>query len=157
MVAGVTWPSILPPGWTVEWDPASAEEEHEEWWDRLPHLSVYLSLVLFRCTSNNDDHFCKNSEADVINWYSLMYGFMLYCICSVTHHQVRLWYLILSVASSDLIRGIDELFPFKCGLASKVGLRHLSRNNSGSSATAGIGACTTTEESIKYKYHPLSK
>jgi hypothetical protein len=30
MVAGVTWPSILPPGWTVEWDPASAEEEHEE-------------------------------------------------------------------------------------------------------------------------------
>jgi hypothetical protein len=30
MVAGVTWPSILPPGWTVEWDLASAEEEHEE-------------------------------------------------------------------------------------------------------------------------------
>jgi hypothetical protein len=30
MVAGVTWPSILLPGWTVEWDPASAEEEHEE-------------------------------------------------------------------------------------------------------------------------------
>jgi hypothetical protein len=29
----------LPPGWTVEWDPASAEE-HEERWDRLPHLSV---------------------------------------------------------------------------------------------------------------------
>jgi hypothetical protein len=26
----VTWSSILPPGWTVEWDPASAEEEHEE-------------------------------------------------------------------------------------------------------------------------------
>jgi hypothetical protein len=30
MVVGVTWPSILPPGWTVEWDPTSAEEEHEE-------------------------------------------------------------------------------------------------------------------------------
>jgi hypothetical protein len=59
MVAGVTWPSILPPGWTVEWDPTSAEEEHEEWWDMLPHLSVYLSLVLLRCTSNNDDYFCK--------------------------------------------------------------------------------------------------
>jgi hypothetical protein len=27
------------------------------------------------------------------------------------------------------------LFPFKCGLASKAGLRHLSWNNSGSSAT----------------------
>jgi hypothetical protein len=26
----VTWPSILPLGWTVEWDPTSAEEEHEE-------------------------------------------------------------------------------------------------------------------------------
>jgi hypothetical protein len=26
----VTWPSILPPGWTVEWDPTSAEEEREE-------------------------------------------------------------------------------------------------------------------------------
>jgi hypothetical protein len=40
------------------------------------------------------------------------------------------------------------LFPFKCGLASKAGLRHLSRNNSGGSATAGIGARTTTEESF---------
>jgi hypothetical protein len=54
----VPTPSILPPGWTVEWDPASAEEEHEEWWDMLPHPSVHLSLVLFRCTSNNDDYFC---------------------------------------------------------------------------------------------------
>jgi hypothetical protein len=26
----VTWSSILPPGWTVEWDPTSTEEEHEE-------------------------------------------------------------------------------------------------------------------------------
>jgi hypothetical protein len=24
-----------------------------------------------------------------------MYGFMLYCICSVPHHQVSTWYLIL--------------------------------------------------------------
>jgi hypothetical protein len=86
-----------------------------------------------------------------------MHGFMLYCICSVTHHRVRLWYLILSVALSDYNRGIDGLFPFKCGLASKAGLRHLSWNNSGGSATAGIGACTTTEESIKYKYHPFPK
>jgi hypothetical protein len=60
---------------------------------------------------------------------------MLYCICSVTHLRVRLWYLILSVVVSDKIRGIDGLFPFKCGLASKAGLRHLSWNNSGSSAT----------------------
>jgi hypothetical protein len=64
---------------------------------------------------------------------------MFYCICYVTHHRVRLWYLILSVASSDWIRGIDGLFPFKCGLASKAGLRHLSRNNSGSSATTRVG------------------
>ena len=49
------------------------------------------------------------------------------------------------------------LFPFKCGLASKAGLMHLSWNNSGGLATAGIGACTTTEESINYKYHPFSK
>jgi hypothetical protein len=49
------------------------------------------------------------------------------------------------------------LFPFKCGLASKVGLRHLSWNNSGGSATAGIGARTTTEESINCKYHPFQK
>ena len=86
-----------------------------------------------------------------------MYGSMLYCICSVTHHRVRLWYLILLVASSDYIRGTDVLFLFKCGLAFKVRLRHLSWNNSGGSATAGIGACTTTEESIKYKYHPFPK
>jgi hypothetical protein len=49
------------------------------------------------------------------------------------------------------------LFLFKCGLASKAGPRHLSWNNSGGSATAGIGARTTTEESINYKYHPFFK
>jgi hypothetical protein len=59
-----------------------------------------------------------------------MYGFMLYCICSVPHLRVS-------------------------SLASKVGLRHLSWNNSGGSATAGIGACTTTEESVNYNYHPF--
>jgi hypothetical protein len=36
------------------------------------------------------------------------------------------------------------LFPFKCGLASKAGLRHLSWNNLGSSATAGIPGVTKT-------------
>ena len=43
------------------------------------------------------------------------------------------------MCSSDLpswtIRGTDDLFLFKCGLASKVGLRHLSWNNSGGSTT----------------------
>jgi hypothetical protein len=49
------------------------------------------------------------------------------------------------------------LFLFKCGLASQVGLRHLSWNNSGGSATDGIGARTTTEESINCKYHSFQK
>jgi hypothetical protein len=31
MVDGVTWPTTLPPGWTVEWDAAPAGEEQEEW------------------------------------------------------------------------------------------------------------------------------
>jgi hypothetical protein len=26
----VTWPTTLPPGWTVEWDVAPTGEEHEE-------------------------------------------------------------------------------------------------------------------------------
>ena len=84
-----------------------------------------------------------------------MYGFMFYCICSVPHLRVSTWYLILLVALSDQIRGTDVLFLFKCGLASKVGLRHLSWNNSGGSATAGIGACTTTEELINHNYQPF--
>jgi hypothetical protein len=48
-----------------------------------------------------------------------------------------LLYLLYASPSSEyvLFRGIDVLFPFKCGLASKAGLRHLSWNNSGSSAT----------------------
>jgi hypothetical protein len=64
-----------------------------------------------------------------------MYGFMLYCICFVPRLRVSTWYLNLLVASSDKIRGTDVLFLFKCGLAFKVGLRHLSWNNSGGSAT----------------------
>jgi hypothetical protein len=30
MVDGVTWLATLPPGWTVEWDAASAGEGQEE-------------------------------------------------------------------------------------------------------------------------------
>jgi hypothetical protein len=30
MVDGVTWPTTLPPCWTVEWDAAPAGEEQEE-------------------------------------------------------------------------------------------------------------------------------
>jgi hypothetical protein len=53
----------------------------------------------------------------------------------VPHLRVGTWYLILLVALSDKIRGTDVLFPFKCCLASKVRLGHLSWNNSGGSAT----------------------
>ncbi len=28
------------------------------------HLSIYLPLVYFRCISNNDGYFCKNSDDD---------------------------------------------------------------------------------------------
>jgi hypothetical protein len=38
------------------------------------------------------------------------------------------------------------LFPFKCGLASKAGLRHLSWNNSGSSATRPSFLSSITSE-----------
>jgi hypothetical protein len=74
-----------------------------------------------------------------------MYGFMLYFICSVPHHRVSTWYLILLVASSNWIRGTDVLFLFKCGLAFKVGLRHLSWNNSGGSATLLTGPSATKQ------------
>jgi hypothetical protein len=30
MVDGVTWPTTLRPGWTIEWDAAPAGEEKEE-------------------------------------------------------------------------------------------------------------------------------
>jgi hypothetical protein len=49
------------------------------------------------------------------------------------------------------------LFLFKCGLASKAGLRHLGWNNSSGSATAGIGACTTIEESINHNYQTFQR
>jgi hypothetical protein len=68
-----------------------------------------------------------------------------------------MWYLILLVALSDLIRGTNNLFLFKCGLAFKAGLRHLSWNNSVGSATAGIEACTTLEKSINHNYQPFQK
>jgi hypothetical protein len=49
------------------------------------------------------------------------------------------------------------LFRFKCVAASKAGLRHLSWNNSSGSATAGIGANTTTEKSISREYQLFKK
>jgi hypothetical protein len=158
MVVGVTWPSTLPPGWTVEWDPTSAREVHEEWWARLPHPPLSLPLVNFCCIKNNGYYFCKNFDDDVITLIiPLNYGFMLYCIFFVPHLRVSMWYLILLVALSDFIRGTDGLFLFKCGLAFMAGLRHLNWNNSGGSATAGIGVCTTSEKSINHIYRPFQK
>jgi hypothetical protein len=99
MVAGVTWPSTLPPGWTVEWDPTSAGGVMGQ----APHHPIYLPLVKFRCNTNNDYHSCKKNSDDVVITLStsLMYSFMLYCICSVPHLRVSMWYLILLVALSD--------------------------------------------------------
>jgi hypothetical protein len=68
-----------------------------------------------------------------------------------------MWYLILLVALSDSNRGTDVLFLFKCGFAFKAGLGHLSWNNSSGSVTAGIGACTTSEESINHNYRRFQK
>jgi hypothetical protein len=44
----------------------------------------------------------QNSDDDVITLStSLIYGFMLYCIFSVPHLRVSMWYLILIMALSD--------------------------------------------------------
>jgi hypothetical protein len=43
MVAGVTWPSTLPPGTMVQWDVASAGEDQEE---RLGQASPCYSVSL---------------------------------------------------------------------------------------------------------------
>jgi hypothetical protein len=56
MVSRLTWPSTLPPGWTVEWNPTSAGDDQEERWTRL-RLTSYLSLVKFRCNKNNVYYF----------------------------------------------------------------------------------------------------
>jgi hypothetical protein len=54
------------------------------------HLSVYLSLVLFRCTSNNDDYFCKNSDDDVISLILLNVWFyaLLYLLCDSPSSEI---------------------------------------------------------------------
>jgi hypothetical protein len=46
----VTWPTTLPPGWTVEWDAAPVGEEQEEWDrpDPIPRFQRYrLSAVVY--------------------------------------------------------------------------------------------------------------
>jgi hypothetical protein len=43
----------------------------------------------------------NSSDVVIILSTSLMYGFMLYCICFVPHLRVSTWYLILLVALSD--------------------------------------------------------
>jgi hypothetical protein len=41
MVDGLTSPTTLPPGWTVEWDATPAGEEQEEEW---LGLALFLTL-----------------------------------------------------------------------------------------------------------------
>ena len=31
MIASLTWPRTLPPGWSVEWDPTSGNDDNAEW------------------------------------------------------------------------------------------------------------------------------
>jgi hypothetical protein len=46
MVDGVTWPTTLSPGWTVEWDATSAGEDQEQWamLCPTPHLSMLVVI-----------------------------------------------------------------------------------------------------------------
>jgi hypothetical protein len=52
MVDGVTWPSTLPPGWTVEWDAAPAGDEEEEEWARPCPVPQHLTLSTIRYSLN---------------------------------------------------------------------------------------------------------
>jgi hypothetical protein len=49
-----------------------------------------ISLVLFRCTSNNDDYFCTNSDDDVINLILLNVWFyaLLYLLCDSPSSEI---------------------------------------------------------------------
>jgi hypothetical protein len=71
----------------------------------------------------------------------------------VPHLRVSYWYSILDKwlyqTRSEGLTGYSDLSVL---LPLRVRLRHLSWNNSGGSATAGIGANTITEKSISYEY-----
>jgi hypothetical protein len=70
----------------------------------LPHLSFYLSLVLFRCIPNNDDYFCKNSDDGVIYLILLNVWFyvLLYLLCASPSSE----YVVL-----DPVSGLVGLDP----------------------------------------------
>jgi hypothetical protein len=75
MVDGVTWPSTLPPGRTVEWDAASAGEDQEEYWARpcpIPQYRRYLlsGPLLRTCYLLSNSDLCNSSS-------TLICGFML--------------------------------------------------------------------------------
>jgi hypothetical protein len=50
MVDGVTWPSTLPPGWTVEWDAASAGEDQEDVRPKIcirnNNIYIYIYMII---------------------------------------------------------------------------------------------------------------
>jgi hypothetical protein len=73
----------------------------------LPHLSVYLSLVLFHCIPNNDDYFCKYSDDDVIYLILLNIWFyvLLYLLCASPSSE----YVVL-----DPVIGLVGLDPRDC-------------------------------------------
>ena len=75
MVDGVTWPSTLPPGWTIEWDAALAGEDQEEYWARpcpIPQYRRYLlsGPLLRTCYLLSNSDLCNSSS-------TLICGFML--------------------------------------------------------------------------------
>ena len=54
----LTWPSVLPPGWSMEWDPSSTSINSVEWchaWayhDINPTMFVYNRVLLFHCRNS---------------------------------------------------------------------------------------------------------
>ena len=50
MIASLTWPRTLPPGWSVEWDPTPANDDNaDDVMYGLHHDILYrrLELILF--------------------------------------------------------------------------------------------------------------
>ena len=42
---GLTWPSVLPSGWSMEWEPTSTSNISEEWFHAWAYHDIYPTFV----------------------------------------------------------------------------------------------------------------
>jgi len=63
----MTWPSVLPTGWSMKWEPSSTSDDFTEWYRVWAYHDIYPTTVVYSSVSS--------SAAELLSYTLLLWNF----------------------------------------------------------------------------------